>query len=259
MADDVVAQFVATYYKLLYSSGDSIPKFYDARAEVTRSSRGVATIVSLSDAPGLLPFDPTTTVTKINDCESQTLPEGLLITVYGTLSDCPFTQRFALSQQHSRWFITNDAFFLYDGNSDELVGTERAPLEQPAVAVSGLPPPPKKVVSSFEPAAQPLGFRAKKPKLDEFDAKRSITILNLSNNYNGDEVAAHFEAFGQVTYRFYTHNVIYLEFAREEMCDDAVAADPLVYQGATTDVRKGIVIKEQKNVGRYNRFSYGRK
>jgi hypothetical protein len=259
MADDVVAQFVATYYKLLYSSGDSIPKFYDARAEVTRSSQGVATIVSLSDAPGLLPFDPTTTVTKINDCESQTLLEGLLITIYGTLSDCPFTQRFALSQQHSRWFITSDAFFLYDGSSDELVGTERAPLEQPAVAVSGLPPPPKKVVSSFEPAAQPLGFRAKKPKLDEFDAKRSVTILNLSNNYNGDEVAAHFEAFGQVTYRFYTHNVIYLEFAREEMCDDAVAADPLVYQGATTDVRKGIVIKEQKNVGRYNRFSYGRK
>jgi hypothetical protein len=39
MTDDVVAQFVATSYELLYSSGDSIPNFYDARAEVTRSSR----------------------------------------------------------------------------------------------------------------------------------------------------------------------------------------------------------------------------
>jgi hypothetical protein len=130
MNEDLSLKFVSTYYKLLFSSSDRLHQFYDRSARISRPS-GTFT---LSDRPlsDLLPFDPKSSTVKIFDSNYIFLidcPNASVITVYGSLGDCPFTQRFSLVLHLSRWFIVDDSLFSFDFEGEEPIGAEAGSIK----------------------------------------------------------------------------------------------------------------------------------
>jgi hypothetical protein len=226
-----------------------IPQFYDPHARITRSSDSFA----FSERPPaeILPFDPQISVVKIFDSQFVPIPgipSSAIITVFGSIADCPFSQRFSFIFQASRWFVVDDAFFLFDREPEELLGAEESPLPVLAASV-----PHIRKVATFERSTVPAEMRPRAIPLNDFAVDRTITILNLSNNYKGNEVVAHYAQFGLVTNHHFTHNTVYIEFESPDCVRQAAAARPLVHQGATAAVKPGIEVRDLKTVGRHNR------
>jgi hypothetical protein len=236
MNEDLSLTFIATYYKLLYNTPDVIHQFYDPNARISRPSGSFI----LSDPPSpssLFPFDPKTTIVKIFDSHfvSLEIPHSAsVITVFGSVSDSPFTHRFNLILQSSRWFIIEDSFFSFDQVAEDTVGAESGTIDHFAAS---LPPP----------------LRLRSSPLADFDPTHTITIVNLSNNYNGTEIATHFSQFGTITNQHFTHKTIYIEFESPEMAAEAANAPPLLHQGITIIIKQGMEVNEQKSPGRSQR------
>ena len=240
MSEDVSATFVVTYYRRLYAAPQGMRKFYNSFSLLTRVTSGVKRKLELSEGSDLdiLPFLPHKTTAQVYAYNSQAFQDGVVVSVYGSLIqknvERRFAQQFVLVQQSGRWFVIADSFFRFDCEKVTLLGCESASRGARAIV---------------QPQQQ------KRSRAEDFDAERTVTIVNLSNNYKGDDVCRGFEKYGEITGRFYTYNTIYLEFESSAAADAAASPPFPMYQGSYTQVSKGIVPVQPKTSGRRVRRS----
>lgn len=232
MSVDIPATFVSTYYRRLYRDPSDMRKFYNSFSLLTRSTPGRNRKCELSEASDsdVVPFNPKVTTTRIYTYNAKTFPDGIVVTVYGALSggtEGRFSQEFVLIEQASRWFVISDSFFAFEGSRTDLVGCE-GPQER------------------LLPQPQPQ----KRSRAEDFDPTRTVTVINLSNNYKGDDLCKEFERFGHITGRFYTYNTVYIEFETPEIAGAAATPPCPMYQGSYTQVVKGIVPVQPRPGGR---------
>jgi hypothetical protein len=250
MSGDISGVFVATYYRTLYAQPQNMSKFYDSQARLRRGS----TTFQFDPSANLLPFDPDSITARIYTVNSQTIAGGFMVSVHGCLSrdsDVSFTQQFVLIQQGSRWFICVDNFFDFSGSLPVVIGAEAAAIEP----IISRPPPQQASVTPFYRPAAPVGRTRIHSELREFDPDKTITILNLSDNYSHDEVAGFFLEVGTLVIerQYATYNAMYIQFETPEMTVTALERPQITYQDSVLTVSKGIHVIEQKNVHRLNR------
>lgn len=274
MSEDVAVRFVATYFRMIYNDIISLPKFYRKNAEIKRvyPTNNSDYVYSSQNGDEIAAFNPNERTTKVYTHHTTILPRGMLINVYGTISgnsqEYLWTQQFVLTQTSGRWFIVADTFYQFPDNCPQLIGAE---IETAVLEKHNVQPPiqaNKPINTSFQPMPTNIFSQMpqinpknrstdiqKRPRLEGFDRNRSLTLLNLSNNYNGEEVSSLFTHYGIISNKFFTHNTIYLELETIEDMESAVNGRPPVYQGAYIRVERGIVQKETRNYGRYNRYN----
>jgi hypothetical protein len=205
---DIWTVFVAAYYRVLFSHPEDIIKFYDPRASVSRNSednKSPAFSPESAEGRDLLPFDPSVSSAKIFDAYHVRLKDGFSISVFGSViksEESFFSQNFFLSQRNSRWFIISDHLFIFEGLHQDLIGAEnqaRAPVTLSPQVQSFTRP-----INPFQSSAISAFQYQRRPKLEQFDPNRSITVSNLANSYTGDDVARLFSKFGDISSKWYT-------------------------------------------------------
>lgn len=233
MDDELTKAFIATYYRLIYRDISLISQLYDPQAEIIRIIKSQKTKLRYNE--NVIPFDVKNTIVKINDFNNVAISEKSLISVMGCLNineiHQNFLQHFILKQNdNEKYIIISDTFIDFEPPKIDLVCASTT-----AQVVDKV----KRTVVREAPST-------KRTTVDEFDPTKTITIINLSRNYIGNDVKELYKKFGVITKQFYTHNTIYLEYQTVQMAERVLKSKPPIYKGSYTKPIQGIVSKDAK-------------
>ncbi|EAY20744.1 hypothetical protein TVAG_391280 [Trichomonas vaginalis G3] len=243
--EELGAKFVATYYRLIYRCPSAIPKLYDTHAILRRDPPKTNFQICLLQHE-LIPFKPNESIVKIFRYVTYSAGESLVVSVYGSifnnLGPKMFFQQFMLKKNGLVWLIHSDIFYIFTSQTNEvLYGIFEQP-QPPAFTPIQQPAQSQQIVPQFKRISQSA------KRYDNFDPEKTITIINLPNTYNGNDVVAAFRCYGNVTSKYFTHNTVYIEFENEEEADAACNSRlPLnMPNNSHIKVEKGIAQKESR-------------
>lgn len=236
-------------------------KFYDPTAQITRSTptSSLTTSLAAQQNQSILPFDVTCTVCKIFYYTDIQLKDTITISVFGSISNSKFESHFAQTFCLNylgivpKYFIIHDSFFHFDPITPLLYGAELLSVT-PQVAPNPVvyqsqktyqPPTPK-------PNIVPPTHR-KLYKYSDFAPDRSLTISNLMNGYNGPHIVDSLSIYGKVENKYFTHNIVYIEFEKPVTVDIVLKANPDLQQGASVIISRGIRQNVKKPPTNYSR------
>lgn len=242
MSGEEAKAFIATYFRLAFRAPDLLVNLYDPLAEIIRYKSSQRFQVKNGQDIPILPFDSVASIVRIFSHTQTVALNNLIISVYGAITIKTnfkkFTQQFVLKQNKGKWMIISDTFYEFEPPKSELICADHPQMSGSA---DDRLIPPRYDSPPYVPRFDPQ-VGSKRPRAQDFDPARSLTIMNLSSTYSGDELRDIFAQFGPITKQFYTHNTIYLEYEDPEMMEAAVAHPPL-YHGMYTKVEKGVVQK----------------
>lgn len=278
-ATEIGARFVSSYYRLIYRNYTLLRKLYDPHAIVNRNTSKVSRSfqVCMQAQVEVCPFVPSDTVCKILNYCSYPVGDNIMISVYGTVTgnikESCFSQQFLLREENQKWMIFSDTFYLFGPPGPDSFNPEfessitqpgprmqyPAPMftSQPQLYPQSLPPQTKSAPITQSPSRTQSSAVPSSPvtkqRIDSFCKERSITVVNLPNNYNGAAVVSAFSTFGPITGQFYTHNTVYIEYEKDQMADNASLSNipaslPVAHN---TKVERGIVQRDPR--GPYSR------
>lgn len=271
MESEVPAQFVATYYRMLYADPDSTYKFYDQNAQIIRQTNSTRTvfIICLDPERSVLPFDTVQNSAAVLSYTSQSMVDGFVIYVYGNVINqripSNFIQQFVLQQRGLRWFVVHDSFYLFRDPAPQLKGAE-APgqrqqsrtqtshqMPQRTSSTPEVYPQPASSPPPLQPQMSSVPFPRRNSRIDQYDPERSATIVNLNHSYDGDFILRSYHNIAPLTDHYFTHHVIYLQFATKEGLEQALAAHIQPWQVNTAHIERGIIRERQQGRGGYRR------
>lgn len=245
--EEIGAKFVATYYRLIYRCPSAIPYLYDTHAILRRDPPKTNFQLCLLQHE-IIPFKPNESIVKIFRHVAYSVGDSLIVSVYGSFTNPMetkmFHQQFMLKKNGPKWLIFNDNFYVFRMQTDLYAVVEDQPQ------APSFNPIPQSNVSA--PIPSPIKRTSSTPtrnRAENLDNERSITIMNLSNNYNGNDIVNAYKIFGNITSKYFTFNTIYLEFETEEEAYNA--ANSRLPPGMPTNghikVEQGIIQKEPRN------------
>ena len=116
------------------------------------------------------------------------------------------------------------------------------PYLPPQVQTSHIQNPPVSQMKRPSVPSSPSPTTNTRTRVNDLDPERSITVMNLSNSYNGKEVAQAYSKFGKITNQNFTYNTVYLEFETSDEAENAAQArvPSSIPQSAHVRVDRGI-------------------
>jgi hypothetical protein len=229
-AEELGARFVVTYYRMIYRSPEHMIRLFDPEGCISRIMPSEKIQHHPMPNHPISPIDPHSRILKITSYSTSLFLGNLVISVRGFSADSrnqiPFTQQFVLKQMNQKWMVISDTYYEF--------GVPRADL----VSIDAQPSAPR-------PGVPHSATRDKKASVNELDPSRTVTLIDLPRQYQGDELVRMFSAFG-VSRQFYTNKTVYIEFETVQGRDDAFAstqpgaAKRPMYKGSYLSLVKGI-------------------
>jgi len=261
--NEIKASFFDEYYRIVLGNSETLYDIYCDNCVISRIKGVEKETFTKSDFPirDFSPFESKSTKVKCYSQDISTHEGYYIINTFGSYEANSiqkfFSQEFVLKCISSKWYIENDIFFTYESGSSKLCGAEingndlsaqksetNAPTSNPYLNVNGFTF--RQNSQSFSRNQAPSsydydrGYSPRKAKPENLDPRKSITIIDLPSNYNGNEITSVFDKFGRINRRFFTHHKVYIEFDTPEIKNLAINNPPVTSFGFSLKIEDGV-------------------
>ena len=218
-----IKNFILNYYKLI--DFDNLKEFYSNSSKITRMKGSEINTFLLSENPfkDLNPFEKKLSNPKINSNNYLIIKDTIILNVYGSFlennKDLYFSQEFTFQQINLNWKIINDVFFGFFELTIPIWGAELLTESKQNEILFN---------NNNHNQYQPRIISKYKNQIENFDLNRTITLLDLPQNYDGDYITNILNNYFIITKKYYTKGMIFYEFNSLEQKNDFINNPPLI-------------------------------